>query len=309
MAESVSAPSVGEVLLTSGTLWQQVVAQTQHGYACGALQSIPTQYEWVAEAGANFLVRTVTNLKRKQQAKKQQKKLGKDFNPFLPYEPDLFVADITPTHIGLLNKFNVVDHHLLIVTRAFESQDTLLSVQDFAALWLCLQEYPSLGFYNGGELAGASQRHKHLQVIPLPLLAGGPALPISPLLDQVSWRADRAVVKEFPFQHALSRLEPDWDFATASQQLATRYLQLLDLFSLQNSDQPLAYNLLVSREWMLLVPRGQEKAGGISINSLGFAGALLVKNEEQMHYIKSIGPLTLLSQVGIPRKTANPETL
>ena len=33
-----------------------------------------------------------------------------------------------------------------------------------------LAEFDGLGFYNGGETAGASQPHKHLQIVPLPLL-------------------------------------------------------------------------------------------------------------------------------------------
>jgi sulfate adenylyltransferase (ADP) / ATP adenylyltransferase len=291
----VPSPNLtSEVLLAPGSLWRRIVEQTQQGLSCGALQSIPTQYEWVEQAGTEFLVRMVANLERKQQAKKKQQKLGKDFNPFLPHEPDLFVADFTPTHLGLLNKFNVVDHHLLIVTRAFESQDTLLTPADFAALWLGLQEYPSLGFYNGGELAGASQRHKHLQLVPLPLCPDGRPLPISPLLEQVNWQTERPIISAWPFAHALRSLDPSWDVITASHRLHTHYLQMRQPFVAH------AYNLLVTREWMLLVPRSQEKAGRISVNSLGFAGALLVKNAEQMQFLKEMGPLTLLTEVSLP---------
>ena len=80
----------------------------------------------------------------------------------------MFVADISPTHVCLLNKFNVIDHHLLVVTRAFEEQDAAINAADFAALWVCMAEVDGLAFYNGGKLAGASQRHKHLQIAPLP---------------------------------------------------------------------------------------------------------------------------------------------
>ena len=69
----------------------------------------------------------------------------------------------------LLNKYNVVPHHLLIITRHFESQESALTQADFQALWTCLAEYDSLGFYNSGESAGASQPHKHLQTVPLPM--------------------------------------------------------------------------------------------------------------------------------------------
>jgi hypothetical protein len=35
-------------------------------------------------------------------------------NPFLPYETDLHVQSLPPHHELLLNKFYVVDHHLLV---------------------------------------------------------------------------------------------------------------------------------------------------------------------------------------------------
>ena len=161
-----------EILLKPGTLWTRIQKQTRHGLECGALQSIATDYEFVEDNGVNFLVRVLTNLTRKDEAKKKQDKAakkGKDFNPFLPYEEDLFVSDISQTHLCLLNKFNVVENHLLIVTREFEEQESLLNYQDFQAMWACLREIDGLIFYNGGKIAGASQRHKHLQLVPTPL--------------------------------------------------------------------------------------------------------------------------------------------
>ena len=121
------------ILLKPGTLWQKVVDRTSHALQCGALLTIPTDYEFVEQNGVKFLVRILSNLDRKYQAKKKQDRdtaTGKDFNPFLPYEEDLFVADISATHVCILNKFNVVGYHLLIVTRAFEEQESLLTLQD-----------------------------------------------------------------------------------------------------------------------------------------------------------------------------------
>jgi ATP adenylyltransferase len=48
---------------------------------------------------------------------------------------------------------------------------------------------------------------------------------------------------------------------------------------------------------MLLVPRKQEEFESISVNSLGFAGALLVRNSQQMQFLKDSGPVTILKQV------------
>lgn len=60
-------------------------------------------------------------------------------NPFLPYDDALWVTHLSDTHTLLLNKFNIVPHHVLVVTRAFEQQSDLLKLEDFEAAWQVLQ--------------------------------------------------------------------------------------------------------------------------------------------------------------------------
>jgi ATP adenylyltransferase len=297
-----------KLMLPSGTLWQRIITQTESALNCDALQSIPTEYDFIEEGNIRFLVRILSNLARKQKAKKkQQKKLaksGKEFNPFLPYEQDLFVGNLSETHLCLLNKFNVVDHHLLIVTRQFEEQETWLTQADFAAMWLVLAEIDGLVFYNGGKLAGASQRHKHLQLVPFPLVPDGINLPIEPAIASVQFNNSIGIIPEFPFVHAIATFNPDWINHLSEAAIFTLelYFELLATLGLSVRDNPFqsgAYNLLATRNWMMIVPRSQEKFEGISINSLGFAGGLLVKNSEQLHALKSYNPLTVLKQVGV----------
>ncbi len=107
--------------------------------------------------------------------------------------------------MAILNKFNVVDNHLLIVTREFEQQRSLLTLRDFEALWRCLNEYDSLGFYNGGPEAGASQPHKHLQLVPLPLAPQGPPVPIAPLLAGARGAVGSGPIPGFDFVHSFAR--------------------------------------------------------------------------------------------------------
>ena len=296
--------------MTNQTLWQRVKAQTEYARQCGALKSIPTEYELIEQNGVNFFVRIVTNLIRKEQAKKQQDKKsakqGKAFNPFLPYEEDLFVADLSETHVCLLNKFNVVDHHLLIITRGFEAQKNLLTSADFTALWHCFTEINGFGFYNGGADAGASQRHKHLQVVPLPLIPDGTSVPIQAAIANATFQDNIGKLGIFPFQHALIRL--DWDESTEidkiAQQTLNAYHQLLDAVKIEGSDgyfgeQTQAYNLLITREWMLIVPRSQGSYQQIAINSLGIGGAMLVRSREQLEQLKAISPFKILEQVTV----------
>ena len=58
---------------------------------------------------------------------------AKPANPFLPYDENLWVAHLSDTHTLLLNKFNLVAHHTLVVTREFEAQEQPVTAADFAA--------------------------------------------------------------------------------------------------------------------------------------------------------------------------------
>lgn len=284
------------LLLPPGILWHGIQQQTRHALECGALQPIPTVYEWVEQGNLRFLVRVLANIQRKEKAAQHQ---HPDFNPFLPYDPNLFVTHLSSTHLVLLNKFNVMDHHILIVTREFISQDSLLDRSDFQALAMGLAEIEGLGFYNGGQVAGASQRHKHLQIVPLPFVPDGSPLPLEPSIQEMAGHNPK-----LPYRHAIT-LFNNLDFTqplAVADRLLKHYQDLLTTLNLiehAGATEPLgAYNLLVTREWMYVVPRSRESFAGIPINSLGFTGALLVKNQTQLAQLKTVGPLTMLSEVG-----------
>ncbi len=282
-------------LLQPGALWDLVLERTTHALEVGALLSLPTESNFVEQDGVRFLVRILKNLERKDADRTSRQAAGQSFNPFLPYDKDLYVIDFSETHVCVLNKFNVVDHHLLIITRAFEEQEMLLTLADFEALWIGLREIDGLAFYNGGKLAGASQPHKHLQLVPLPL-SDIARLPIDPLLPTTSPPGSVIQIPNLPFAHAFVRLQ-----SASPTETLDSYGALLRTLDLEDGSagarQTRAYNLLVTREWMLLVRRSQEEFESISINSLGFAGALLVRNEQQMQRLIEVGPLTVLSRV------------
>ena len=286
-----------------GTLWTKTLDATEKALKTGALRPVSTESTFIYDSGIDFLVRIVSNLTRKAEEKKEAG------NPFLPYEKDMFVAEISETHICLLNKFNVIDHHLLIVTRSFEDQETLLTLRDFDAICLCMAEYDGMAFYNGGEIAGASQQHKHLQIIPLPMANKGPRVPIEPLFKSVRPEGTLGIIPGIPFIHSFARFVPDLlenseDAAESSLGLYRAMLHAVGLNSPTDpyeSRQSGPYNLLLTREWMLLVPRSEECFESISINALGFAGALLVKNEEQMRILKQVGGMAVLKSTGVKR--------
>ena len=287
-----------------GTLRDRILEATERGHASGALQPIATSFLPLDDRGISFVVRVVDNLRRKQQARPAHGKTS-PANPFLPYDADLYVADVSDTHVAVLNKFNVMDHHLLVVTREFEHQERLLTAADFHALWRCLREVDGLGFYNGGVVAGASQQHKHLQLAPFPLSEGIEGLPVDQVvIDAIE--SGRETVSPFPFRHAVAACDKSWcsDLHTATCESQNLYLRLLERSGLRvepgNMTQPSPYNLLVTRRWMMVVPRSQETFEGISINAIGYAGGLLVRNEEELGCVRKAGPMRVLETGGVP---------
>ncbi len=272
-----------------GTLRSRLETVTASALASGALQPIPTDSETVAQNDLQFLVRLLANVERKAKA---TEKRGKDFDPFLPYEEELFVADFSATHLCLLNKFNVVDLHALIVTRAFEEQSSWLNERDFLALWRGLHEFESLGFYNSGTVAGASQRHKHLQLVPLPLANCPTGLPVAPAIARAQYAYGIGTIPDFQFPHAIARLKGSQPLEHGAIAARAAYQQLLAALGIASPEQP--YNFLATRDWLLVVPRSQPEVEGIAVNALGFAGSFFLRDRQQLAQLTELQPLAVL---------------
>ena len=251
------------------------------------MHSFECALEFVEDSGVEFVLRIATRFPRGETAAGRTDaapQLPRD--PFATPEPALIVRDLTATHRALLNKFSVLREHLLIVTKEHEDQRELLNERDFEALAICMDEAEVLAFYNGGTEAGASQSHKHLQVVTLPL-SPRHSVPMDVLLAR---EADR-----LPFRHALARLRPG-DVARPSEMLKT-YLEVHRRAGLR---APQPYNLLVTHEWMLAVPRSRDRFEGISINSLAFSGSFFVRDAKHGHAIAAAGPMSVLKSVAMP---------
>ena len=286
--------------------WRDILQQTERALACGALRPFDTVPHVIDDRGVRFLVRQAANLARKDEAAKLAAKTAADAasewrDPFSPCEEALRVGDIGERHFLLLNKFNVLAHHLLIVTTEFEPQAALLDAGDFAALLACLREFDGLGFYNGGAVAGSSQPHKHLQIVPLPL--DGHPVPIEPLVEAARDTAPYRV-PQFPFAHAAAWLGDATSIEAADA--FTTYRRLLDAIGIEPFDvlgaahQSAPYNLLVTRRWMFAVARTAADVDGIAVNALGFAGSLFVRDDAQRRIVETLGPMSLLARASRP---------
>lgn len=294
-------------------LLTQAHRTSQKALISGALHPFDSYHLWLYDHGLPFLVHVAPKLAEKADATRRQRENTQFIDPFLPYDPELFVADISATHVCLLNKYNIYPEHLLIVTRAFEEQTSWLTIADFEALSYCLYEINGLGFYNSGKKAGASQPHKHLQLVPLPMAPEGPFLPLEEAWQTAVFTANGlGNIPYFNFDHALMRLRFNAKRTSAAwaEELYGRYLELLRAMKLletavpEPDTSPLPYNLLATRRWLLLVPRSQSKAQGFPINALGFAGSLVARREEDVARYRTVGPLVVLREAAC---TSQPE--
>ncbi|MEE4272293.1 MAG: hypothetical protein V2I67_11495 [Thermoanaerobaculales bacterium] len=259
----------------------------------GSLVSLPTSTSLVVDGGIEFIVHVSELQKSKAVAKKLQK--ATSFNPFLPPDPDLLIGPVPPRHVAVLNKFNVLHHHLLIVTDEFEAQERLLHRGDFEALGRCMAELDGLGFYNGGTVAGASQPHKHLQLAPLPLGSGPDPTPLDRIVPPAGRVGEIDALEALPFRHAFLHLDGRAVTGNRADELHEHYRAACAAVGIRDETQP--YNMLLTRRWMLVAPRRCEHWEGVSINSLGFAGSLLVRNRDQLAAVKRRGPLSILRTV------------
>jgi ATP adenylyltransferase len=273
--------------------WSTVFSISDRAAEQGALVTVPTDTVTVTDRGIPFVVHVTALQETKARAAVHRDR--EPANPFLPPDPALFVARLPPRHLSVLNKFNVIHHHLLIVTRDFEPQESLLTRDDFHALTACMFQCDGLAFYNAGTAAGASQPHKHLQLVPVPLGDGPDPTPIDAVVDANRTPREPTFVDIFDFPHSLilldgSRLDP-----TRADELFHTYQRACDQLGIRDETQP--YNLLLTRRWMLVVPRAREFWNGVSINALGFAGSFLVQDRDELALLRRTGPVRALGEV------------
>jgi len=303
--------------------------------------------------------------------------------------PKLFTSEIK--YALLLNKFPIFPYHCLIIPEEYQTQRDHLHASDLAAIYSTLQVlseegHPCLGFYNQGFFSGASQPHKHAQLVPLndplnnqsffpssftqlyskisqsihssssllfPSSSTSTPLPSSMVLEsQISEIKELPFIHSFASLHYIKQISPN-NYGQYLEELKSEMLDRLGLLTeivedpkshligqpdelrttkrqkiskhrviykkvkqdlkddkvlnvicgpeekhsvIVTHDSP-CYNLLMTTDWMLIVPRKEERFNDISLNSLGFLGSILVKTKEQYEFIKNLGYFEFMKQL------------
>jgi ATP adenylyltransferase len=79
----------------------------------------------------------------------------------------------------------------------------------------------------------------------------------------------------------------------------------IEAIGAQDARHSMAYNLLATRRWMLVVPRSRERFESISVNAFGFAGSLFVRSREQAARVREHGPMAVLREVAVARRATD----
>lgn len=223
-------------------------------------------------------------------------------NPFLPWDSRLEVCSVGRDHGLILNKYPVQLGHMLLVTRQWQAQTDWLQPRDWQAIWTVDQRTSGLWFFNSGPDAGASQPHRHVQLLPRT-----PGITVCPredwFLRQMNKpRSQEPITSEL--QAATRVGSRDLTIPEQADHLESLYRELsqsLGLGDPAHDIKPAApYNLLLTRHWMAMVRRKQDGSHGFSINALGFAGYLLTTSKADQSWLEQNGPEELLSDVVMP---------
>jgi ATP adenylyltransferase len=263
-----------------------------HALAAGALVPLLSEQTEHSDGGVRFTLEWLSSLSLKDLAKLFQpadKPAG--FNPFLPYERDLFVVDLSATHVAILNKFPASRLHLLFITKSFVAQESPLDGTDLDAAARALNRMAGLVFYNSGPSAGASQPHRHLQLVVLP------DIPMAALFPPDTQPFTLQRLPTVPFDHLFCRFTPGFFDRpeAAGPRLADLVATAYDQAGLRTADGSLrSYNLLMARDWLMIVPRRTTFVDGILLSGPAYAGVIGLRHQEQAETAKQTGPMRLL---------------
>ncbi len=276
-----------------GALLDLALKRSIDAEATGAL--VPLETELVPLPGsAPFLLRRLLSETPKHFFSARPKP-----NPFLPWEPALEVQPLRDQHVLILNKFPVQRGHLLLITRQWQPQSGWLNHADWQAVAEVEADTSGLWFFNSCAEAGASQPHRHLQL--LPRHGQQISCPLAPALCDQLATGERI----WPWRYRLSerRCYGSKEAGEELLELYSNHLEQLGIGDARQHDHPQRpYNLLMDRQWFMTVERVREHWAGFSINALGYAGCLLITEHSKQQWLIENGPMALLQAVAAPMR-------
>lgn len=197
----------------------------------------------------------------------------------------------------MLNKYSLEKGHFLAVTDEFVPQTGPVRRQDLVMLQDLIQR-PSkrtYAFLNGGPDAGASQKHRHFQFMEVPNL-GEPVWP-----DAIFNASPKATEPQshptVPIAHFLLPI-----LNASKEGLVKSWQKLFALAkTVGTDDEEVPYNFLLTREYMMILPRKQSNWKDISIGGTVMVGSIPVEEPKYLDVVKEAGIVEIMRRVGYPK--------
>lgn len=232
--------------------------------------------------------------------------------------------------------------HFILATKENKPQTHVLEQSDLEAALACIEAYEQarqssssldgaaassgekgsqddglFAFFNGGPHSGASQAHRHLQLLPVSRMKEG-------LEDETAWdvlaqQADALQKTPFvAFSESINTKMSSADLFAAYSRVYTKACQAAtqDAGSAvpTTGEALISYNMAITKDTLVICPRkqegspikssdGRETVGSLALNGTVLAGTALVKNEAEWEALKK-SPEQLravLSSIGFSR--------
>lgn len=232
----------------------------------------------------------------------------------------------------MLNKFAVVPEHFILATKEWKSQTRVLEQDDLEATLACIEAYEIaekgegdsshdglFAYFNCGEHSGASQPHRHIQLLPVARIRDG-------LEADSPWAvlAENLVSRKAPFVTLAEPIQVGMSGKDLHDVYLRLYRQACRVVGLHKGDSRLtddvpvdgeaeiSYNLAMTRSSLVVCPRlaegaqilgsGDDVLGTLSLNGTVLAGTALVKTEQEWDALRNDPRklLTVLRGIGIP---------
>ncbi len=272
-------------------IWTKALEISRKAVDCGALIPLETLKYKSNNSYCDFELRFL-----KSPIPKYLLEYGPKLNPFIPWDSRLEIEPVNDKHTLILNKYPVQLGHMLLITNDWKPQNGWLCIDDFEAIVNVDTDTSGLWFFNSSKDAGASQPHRHFQLLP--------RHQYEIICPRYEWFCSLLNNKEYhnsDISHCISIKPRNKDSISKAVDLFNSYISMIQemhLGEINIIDKPLKpYNLLITSEWIALITRETEKSNGFRINALGFAGYFLGTKKSNVDILIKLGPEEILKNV------------
>ena len=277
--------------MKSELIWSKALEISSKAVDCGAVIPLETKKYKSNDYFSDYELRFL-----KSPIPKYLREYGPKRNPFIPWDSRLEICPVNYKHNLILNKYPVQIGHMLLITNSWVPQNGWLTFDDFKAIVYIDNDTSGLWFFNSSKEAGASQPHRHFQLLPRHYNEN-----ICPRYEWFCSLLNKTKDNTSKISHCVS-IKPRYkNSKSKANDLFNSYKSMaldMNLGEIESIDKPLKpYNLLITSEWIALITREKDRSNGFSINALGFAGYFLGTNKSNVDILIKFGPEEILKDV------------